>query len=383
MLQRGSAPMIYADWNATTPPSRSVLDAMTRAAETAWANPSSVHGPGRAARAHLERARSAVGALTGFDPRDVVLTSGGTEANNLAARSLAKHAPGATLLTSAVEHPSILRPFERLAEEGRRVVVLPVEPSGVLDLDALASALDRGPAALSIQLVNHETGVVQPMHEILALASRAGAPVHVDAVQGVAHLDRSTWSGAAAVTVTAHKLRGPKGVGAIVTRSPLRLTSLFFGGAQERGIRPGTADPIACAGFAEAAERAASFVPPGERSVAAARDALEAALVARGAVVNGAGPRVAHVTNVSFPGWLGPELVAALDLEGVAVSSGAACTAGTTDPSPVILAMVGAQRAKSAVRFSLGPDVEASEVTQIVAAIDRVLARSGPSREIA
>lgn len=381
MLQRRSGTMIYADWNATTPPSAVVLDAMRRAAETAWGNPSSVHGPGRAARAHVERAREAVGALAGFDPRDVVFTSGGTEANNIAVRSLAKHAPDATLLTSAVEHPSILRPWERLVAEGRRVELLPVEPSGVLDLRALASALERGPTALSIQLVNHETGVVQPMQEILALAGRAGAPVHVDAVQGIGHLPPATWVGAAALTLTAHKLQGPKGIGAVVARPSLRLTSLVFGGAQERGVRPGTVDPVACAGFAEAARHAADA-----RAIARlgdARDALEAALVSRGGVVNGGAPRVAHVTNVSFPGWLGPELVAALDLEGVAVSSGAACTAGTTDPSPVIAAMVGVDRARSAVRFSLGPHAEATEVSQIVAAIDRVLGRSGPFREIA
>lgn len=368
--------MIYADWNATTPPSESVLRAMTKAATDGWANPSSVHAAGRAARAHVERARGAVGALTGFDPRDVVFTSGGTEANNMALRSLAKHAPVATIVTTAVEHPSVLRAVEQLARDGRAVAVLPVTTDGVVDLDALRTVLLAGPVVVSVQLVNHETGVLQPIQDVVSLASEHGALVHVDAVQGVGHLEPEAWAGASAMTVTAHKLEGPKGIGALVFRSPLRLVSLLQGGAQERGVRPGTLDPIAAAGFAEAAARAREGRPDRRRG-GASRDALERALVARGAVVNGGGAeRLGHVTNVSFPGWLGPELVAALDLEGVAVSSGAACTAGTTDPSPVIQAMVGVDRARRAVRFSLGPRTTEDEVAEIVRAIDRVIGRT-------
>lgn len=365
--------MIYADWNATTPLDPAVVEAMLAAAGNGWANPSSVHAAGRAARAHLERARAAISALVGVDPRDVLLTSGGTEANNIALRSLAVHAPNATIVTSALEHPSVLRTAEQLGREGRAIVVAPADSDGRVHVSAIADALARGPAVVSLQLVNHETGVVQPVAEVIALSARAGALVHLDAVQGVAHLNPSLWSGASAITLTAHKLRGPKGVGALALRAPLRAASIMWGGAQERGIRPGTQDPIACAGFARAAELARER--RGAPIRGGTRDALEAGLVARGGQVNGTAPRLAHVTNVSWPGWSGPELVAALDLEGIAVSSGAACTAGTTDPSPVIAAMVGVSRARSAVRFSLSPDADAAQVSAILAALDRVLAR--------
>ncbi|MFO0617694.1 MAG: cysteine desulfurase family protein [Polyangiaceae bacterium] len=379
MLQPWPPTMIYADWNATTPPHPEVLAAMRAASVDGWANPSSVHTPGRAARAHVEAARAAVGALLGFDPRDIVFTSGGTEANNLALRSLAAHAPAAAVVTSAVEHPSVLRAAEQLAREGRSVIVVGVTPDGTVDLAELARAFARGPAVASIQLVNHETGILQPIAEIARLASAHGAPLHVDAVQGAGHLPPEAWAGAAAVTVTAHKLRGPKGIGAIAVRAPLRLRSMMWGGAQERGARPGTLDPIACAGFARAADLAREARGASGRQV---RDALEEGLVARGGRVNGGAPRVGHVTNVSWAGWSGPEFVAALDLEGVAVSSGAACTAGTTDPSPVIAAMVGVARARSAVRFSLGPDADLDQVAEILQRVDRVLARASGHRDI-
>jgi cysteine desulfurase len=366
--------MIYADWNATTPLHPEVRDAMRAAEETAWANPSSVHGPGRAARAMLERARARIGSLTGFDPRDVLLVSGGTEANNVAIRSLARLGP---VVTSAIEHPSIARTAEQLAREGVSVTFAPVDARGVVDADAIERALAGGARGVSLQLVNHETGVIQPVAEVAARCRQHGALLHVDAVQGVGHLDPDAWAGAHALTVTAHKLQGPKGIGALAHAPTFKPISLLHGGAQEKGIRPGTQDPIASAGFARAIE----LVLRRERGAAAARDALEQALIERGAVINGSGLRVAHVTNASFAMWLGPELVAALDLEGVAVSSGAACSAGTTDPSPVIAAMVGVDRARRAVRFSLEPRATADQVSELIAVLDRVLARGSRLRD--
>ena len=372
---RGPARLIYLDWNATTPPHPEVIEAIRGALGQAWANPASVHGPGRRARAHVEEAREAVAALTGFDPRDVILTSGGTEANNL---GLAL-AEGGALVVSRIEHPSVLRAAEQLA--GRGVVVEWAEPeaSGRVEAGALAEACARAgrraPVRIvALQAVNHETGVIQPVREAAEVAHACGARLHVDAVQAVGKLDPSAWAGADLVAVAAHKIQGPKGVGALATRPGIKLRPVLVGGAQERGVRPGTQDPAACAGFAVAALRARE-APASHAALAALRDRLEAELLGRGAVRNGEAPRVPHVSNLSWPGWRGDELCAALDLEGVAVSSGSACSAGTAEPSPVLTAMVGIARAGSAVRVSMGQETTAEDLDEAVQRWARVLAR--------
>lgn len=378
-----SARHVYLDWNATTPPHPAVLEAMRAAADVAWANPASVHGPGRRARALVEEAREAVAALVGLDPRDAVLTSGGTEANNLALALPFGEGEGSrrrALVVSRIEHPSIVRTAEALGRRGVLVVWVEPLPSGVLPAAAFAEAVERTQAEADVRLVvlqavNHETGVVQPVAEVAAIAHGSGALLHVDAVQAVGRLSRDAWSGADLVSVAAHKIRGPKGIGALCTRAGLKVRPLLFGGAQERGVRPGTQDPIACAGFAEAARRAREAGPAAYARVAEQRDRLEAELVALGGLVNGEGPRAPHVTNLSWPGWRGDELCAALDLEGVAVSSGSACSAGTAEPSPIITAMTGSTRAASAVRVSLGEDTTPEEVTSAICAFRRVLRR--------
>ncbi len=378
-----SARHVYLDWNATTPPHPAVLEAMRAAADVAWANPASVHGPGRRARALVEEAREAVAALVGLDPRDAVLTSGGTEANNLALALPFGEGEGSrrrALVVSRIEHPSIVRTAEALGRRGVLVVWVEPLPSGVLPAAAFAEAVERTQAEADVRLVvlqavNHETGVVQPVAEVAAIAHGSGALLHVDAVQAVGRLSRDAWSGADLVSVAAHKIRGPKGIGALCTRAGLKVRPLLFGGAQERGVRPGTQDPIACAGFAEAARRAREAGPAAYARVAEQRDRLEAELVALGGLVNGEGPRAPHVTNLSWPGWRGDELCAALDLEGVAVSSGSACSAGTAEPSPIITAMTGSARAASAVRVSLGEDTTPEEVTSAICAFRRVLRR--------
>jgi cysteine desulfurase len=373
---------IYLDWNATTPPHADVLAAMAAAAHDGWANPASVHGPGRRARALVEDAREAVASLTGFDARDVTLTSGGTEANNLA---LTLVAPGEAAVISAVEHPSIVRTAERLASAGVVVEWAAPEPSGVVSgaavADALARAQARAPLRLVVvQAVNHETGVIQPVAEIAELAHQAGGWLHVDAVQAAGRLAASAWMGADSVAVAGHKLRGPKGVGAIATRLGARMRPILGGGGQERGIRPGTQDPIACAGLAVAARRALA-TPERYAALAPLRDRLEQGLfeIGRRAGIgperNGTAGRAPHVSNLSWAGWAGPELCAALDLEGVAVSSGAACSAGTAEPSPVLRAMVGEQRAASAVRASLGEETTPADVDEALERWSRVLCR--------
>jgi len=363
----------YLDWNATTPPRPEVLDAMRAAAERAWANPSSIHADGRAARALVEDARARIAKLAAVDPRDVVLTSGGTEANNLALRSHARHVD--RIVSSRLEHPSVTRVVEALAREGQDVRWCDVRPEGRLDLEHLRTLLVGVPRVLvTVQAVNHETGVLGSVAEV---ASLSPTRLHVDAVQAWGKVDVPRgWHTA---TFAAHKMRGPKGIGALAMAPGVKLEPLVLGGDQERGLRPGTIDAALAAGF-EAAVRSAS--PERWATIASLRDRLEAALVALGGRPSG-DPRwrAPHVTNLTFAGWVGAELVAALDLEGVSVSSGSACSAGTATPSPVLEAMLGAELAKSGVRLSLGDTTTPGEVDACIAAFERVLGRvTGPRR---
>jgi cysteine desulfurase len=361
--------VVYLDWNATTPPLPEVIEAMTQAARLAWGNPASVHGSGRAARDVVESAREEIARLVQASPRDVIFTSGGTEANNLAL-----HAAPA-LVTSALEHPSVTRMAEVLEAGGRPVRWLPVPPSGRLRAEDVAAALVGLPAGaiVAVAAANHESGVIQPISEIAAAAHAAGARLHVDAVQAVGKLSSSELEGADTLAVAAHKIRGPKGIGALVHRPERAPKPLLVGGSQERGRRPGTVDPIAAAGFRIAASQAREAL--GARAaIAERRDRLERELVRRGAEVNGAAvPRLGHVSNLSFAGRAGDELVAALDLLGVAVSSGSACSAGTTEPSKVITAMLGLERARAALRVSLGDATTDQDIELALAAFARVL----------
>lgn len=360
---------IYLDWNATTPPLAAVIDAMADVARRAWGNPASVHGSGRAARDVVETAREEIALLVGAQPRDVIFTSGGTEANNLALH----RAPG--LVTSALEHPSVTRVAEALEAEGKPVRWLPVPPSGRLEPGALTEALAGMPPAsiAAIAAANHETGVVQPMADLAAVVSAAGARLHVDAVQAVGKLPVDVLAAADTLALAAHKIRGPKGIGALVHRPERAPKPLLLGGSQERGRRPGTVDPVAAAGFRVAAAWARQSLPNRVR-LAELRDALESELVRRGALVNGGDvSRLSHVSNVSFPDRAGDELVAALDLLGVAVSSGSACSAGTTEPSKVITAMHGVTRARGAVRVSLGDATTMEDIRSALAAFEKAL----------
>ena len=370
---------VYLDWNATTPPLAEVVEAMAGAAREAWGNPSSVHAVGRTARARVEEGREAVAKLAKCDPRDVVLTSGGTEANNLALRS-AFAGEGGVLVTSRLEHPSVARVAEALGREGKaRLRWLRVLPEGIVDLADLARALSEEDVRLvALQSVNAETGVLQPVREAIAMAHRAGARVHVDTVQSFGRSD-DVAGDADTRSLAAHKMRGPKSIGALITRPGLHVAPVLLGGSQERGVRPGTVDPVAAAGLAVAARHAVSS-PARWAALGVLRDTLEAGLLrdARpGSRVNGVGAsRAPHVTSVAFDGWSSAELVAALDLEGVAASGGSACSAGTAEPSTVLSAMGDLGAATSTIRFSLGEETTADDVSLALAATARVLARS-------
>lgn len=368
---------IYLDWNATTPPLPEVATAMLAALTDAWGNPSSTHGHGAAARRHVEAARHAVAELAGVDPRDVLLVSGGTEANNLALRSHVRRHANAQLITSSLEHPSVAKTAAALAAEGACTVHwLRAESNGRIALEELRTALAAaGPHTLiAVQAVNQETGVLQPLGEVFALAREREARVHVDAVQAFGRT-RDLWLEADSRALAGHKLRGPKGIGALILRPGGSVLAQQHGGAQERGLRAGTVDPAACAGLAVAARHAQSG-PERYRALAPLQQRLEQGLLQLAGDSCIAGAEVArapHVVSWVLPGVIGPELVAALSLEGLSVSAGSACSAGTVEPSPVLSAMFGEALGRSGIRFSLGEDTRGEDIDAALAIVARVL----------
>jgi cysteine desulfurase len=333
---------LYLDANATEP-LRPAARAATLAALDLAGNPSSVHATGRAARRVLEAARESLAARFGAAPADIVLTSGGTEANALALRGLAE---GRRILVGATEHPAILAAAPGAA-------MLPVLPDGTLDLDALEAALRGGaPALVCLMAANNETGVLHPLEDAAALCRAHGAWLHVDAVQAAGRVPVSLAAlGAESLAISGHKLGGPKGAGALLLRPGLAPAALIAGGGQEKGRRGGTEPLPAIAGMAAAAE---SAQPEDAARLAPLRDAIEAACRALGAQVAGAGAaRLPNTTSLVLPGVPAETQVIALDIAGVRVSAGAACSSGKVGRSPVLAAMGLGERAGQALRVSL------------------------------
>lgn len=333
---------LYLDANATEP-LRPEARAAVLAALDLPGNPASVHASGRAARRVLEAAREAVAAAFGAAPGDVVLTAGGTEANAIAIRGLAA---GRRVLVGATEHPAVLAAAPGAA-------TLPVRPDGTLDLDALEAALAAGPPALvCLMAANNETGVLHPLAEAAAICRAQGALLHVDAVQAAGRVPVSLAGiGADSMAVSGHKLGGPKGAGALLLRPGLALPALIAGGGQEKGRRGGTEPLPAIAGLGAAA---AAARPEAAARLAALRDAIEAACVAEGAQVAGQGaPRLPNTTSLILPGVPAETQVIALDLAGIRVSAGAACSSGKVARSHVLAAMGLDARAGHAIRVSL------------------------------
>lgn len=372
--------MIYLDHHASTPLAAAAARAMDDARDAAWANPSSVHAAGRRARALLEDARRAIAAAVCVDAADLVLTSGGTESVNLAVLGLGARAQH--VISSDIEHPALGEAVARLEQAGARVTRLRVPGGAAPSVDALAAALTDETALVALQWVNHETGSLLPIADYAALCRARGVPLVVDASQALGKLPIDLRAlGADAVAFAASKIGGPHGAGALYVARAVSLPPLLAGGGQERGRRPGTPDVRAAVGFGAAAAVLADRLADMPR-LAVLRDRLEAALVARGAVVNGndaGSERVATATHVAFDGLRGEVLVAALDVEGVCVSSGAACSSGLAAPSPSVLAMYPREpwRAAGALRFSLGPESADADVDAALVALDRVLARLG------
>ncbi|WP_449230655.1 cysteine desulfurase family protein [Azospirillum doebereinerae] len=366
---------VYLDHNATTPLKPAVKAAMVQAMDLVG-NPSSVHAFGRTARRAVDEARAGVAALVGVKPAQVLFTGSGTEANNLALRGFS----GRTVLVSAIEHDSALAAAPSAAgHDARR---LPVRPDGTADLAALERMLaDSGPALLSLMLANNETGVIQPVAEAAVLAHAHGALLHCDAVQAAGRLAFSFGAlGADLMTLSAHKLGGPAGVGALVLAEGLEPDALIRGGGQERRKRAGTENLLGIVGFGAAARLALE-----ERSaaadLAALRDRLERealAAVPQARVMGASAARVANTSCLVLPGVPGETQVMGLDLAGVAVSAGSACSSGKVKPSHVLAAMgEDATAASSAIRVSLGWTSDDEAVDRFLAAWTSVARRSG------
>ncbi|RAM35121.1 cysteine desulfurase family protein [Arthrobacter globiformis] len=381
---------VYLDHAATTPIAAEALAALTRELSRTG-NPSSLHGSGRRARRSVEDARETLAAAAGAHPSEVIFTSGGTEADNLAVKGLywsrvAEDPRRRRILCSAVEHHAVLDTVEWLERhEGAEVSWLPVSQEGVLDLDALQAELARDPESIALVTVmwaNNEVGSIQPVHRLVELAHAAGVPVHSDAVQafGSVPVDYRA-SGLDAMSISGHKIGGPVGVGALILGRSVKLTPVQHGGGQERDVRSGTLDTASIAAFAAAADSAAKNLGPEaarlsamrDRLITGVRDAVPAAVL-RGAEGDGRLPGNAHFT---FPGCEGDSLLFLLDLAGVESSTGSACTAGVPRPSHVLLAMgLDEETARGAQRFTLGHPSTEADVDALLAALPGAYARA-------
>jgi cysteine desulfurase len=374
---------VYLDHNATTPLDPRVRQAIAGALAVTG-NPSSVHAEGRRARDAVETARRQVAALLGARIEDIVFTSGGTEADALGVIGLGRLARAAgrpaVALVPAIEHPAVHGAASALASEGFRVDAVAVDENGVIDAGALSSGCAAGAAVLAVSLANHELGTVQDVPALARIARDAGVLVHCDAVQAAGKLAVDVAAlGADAVAISAHKIYGPTGAGALWIDARHGIAPLVAAGHQERERRPGTENVPGIVGFGEAARWAAGEGLAAQGRVRERRDALETGVRGiEGARVHGAGAaRVANTLNVGFDGALGEVVVAALDLAGFAVSTGAACTSGTVQPSPVLLGVgVGEERAREAVRFSLGVGTTRDEVEALLEVLPGIVARA-------
>jgi len=371
---------IYLDHNATTPLDPRVLEAMLPVLRDGFGNPSSLHWFGQRARALVDDAREQVAALVAAGPAEVVFTSSGTEADNTALRGWAGSAGGARrkVVVSAVEHHAVLRTARALAEDGLPVEVVRVTADGLVDLEDLRAKVDDRTALVAVMLANNETGLIQPLPEVVRIARERGALVHCDAVQAAGKVPVDLKSlDVDLLALSAHKLYGPKGVGALCVRRGTRLTALLRGGAQERNRRAGTENVAGIVGLGRAADLAREALAEEAPRLAELRDRLESKLLAlAGARRNGEGPRVPNTTNVSFDGVDAEGLLAALDLRGVAVSTGAACAAGAVEPSHVLRAMgLSMERVQASLRFSLGRWTTPEEVDRAAETVEACLAQ--------
>jgi len=388
-------PRIYLDHNATTPVEPEVLDAMLPHFSAEFGNAASIHTTGQRARAAVEIAREQVAALLNARPQEIIFTSGGTESDNHAVFGIVRNAPGATkhIITTQIEHEAVLNSCQALEKEGGIVVgdrkaievtYLPVDSNGLVDPEAVRDAIRPQTALITVMHANNELGTVQPLEEIGRIAAQNDIFFHTDAVQSAGKIPLDVNAlGVDLLAVSGHKFYAPKGIGALYIRGGTRLRQLLYGGHHQRGFRPGTENVPGIVGLGKAAELAQRSLAEDAHRVSALRDELERELLGRiphaHANANGA-PRTPNTTNITFPGIEGEALIIALDLKGLACSTGAACSSGAVEPSHVLTAIgLNAEDARASIRFSLGRHTTQQE---IAAAVEIVPAAVAQLREL-
>ncbi|MGA9882899.1 MAG: cysteine desulfurase family protein [Candidatus Acidiferrales bacterium] len=377
---------VYLDYNATTPVDPAVLEAMLPFLRDNFANAGSVHTPGQRARAAVDAARDSVAALIGANASEIVFTSGGTEADNLAIYGAVAASANARkhVIASAIDHHAVLHTCEDLQQQGIDVTFVPVgrtpEGQGVVDPDDIRRALRPDTVLITVMHANNELGTIQPVEEISRIAHEAGVGFHCDAVQsaGKIPVDVSRL-GVDLLSISAHKFCGPKGVGALYVRTGTSIVPRFRGGHAERDRRPGTENVPGIVGLGKAAELARVKLPEDSARISALRDRLESALLSSvaDAFVNGdPARRVPNTSNITFRDAGGEAMLIALDLQGIACSTGAACSSGSTEPSHVLLAAgLSHDDARSSLRFSLGRASSGEEIDYAIATVPSVVER--------
>jgi cysteine desulfurase len=366
-----AVPAYYFDHNATTPVSPEVFQAMAPLMTQVFGNASSIHQFGQEARGELDRARRSVAAMLGAKAEEIVFTSGGTEADNMAIFGGTGH-----IITTTVEHPAVLQAAAQLPS----ATFVPVDRRGVVDSEAVRAAIRPDTKMISVMHVNNELGVIQPVREIARIARDAGVLFHIDGVQAAGKIPVDVKVlGVDLYSISAHKIYGPKGMGALYVRKGVDVRPLLYGGPHERKMRAGTENVAGAAGFGRAAEWVIEESAAEASRQAALRDRLEQGILARvaGAHVNGVdAPRVGNTSNIRFDGIDSEPLLIALDLKGFAVSSGSACSSGATEPSHVLAAIgLTREQARSSVRFSLGRSNTDGQIDALIDAVVQVVSR--------
>jgi len=372
---------IYLDNSATTRVDDQVLAAMIPAMQSNFGNASSIHTFGQEARAAVEEARASVASFLGAEAREIIFTSGGTESDNAALWGIFRsgYRPGNHIITSRIEHPAVLLTCKALENAGAEVTYLPVDSSGRVDADDVRSAVRETTILISIMHANNETGVIHPMEEISAIASERGIVMHTDAVQSVGKIPvKVSGLGVDLLSLSGHKFHAPKGIGVLYVRQGTRLTPFLTGGSHERKRRAGTENVPGIIGLGVAARLASERLPEMATRVAELRDQLESRIQARvpGVSVNGKAPRLPNITNLAFAGIEGEAAIIAMDLEGLAVSTGSACSSGSLEASHVLAAMgLRPEVIQGSLRFSLCYHSTAEEIDRTVEIVVGVVER--------
>lgn len=370
---------VYLDNNATTPVLAEVLEAMRPYFCEQFGNASSIHQQGQQARSAIEEARDSVAALLGCQPSEVIFTSGGTEADNLAIAGLVNE--GDHVITSSIEHHAVLLACRHLEEVGCSVTYLPVDGRSLVDADDVRRAIRPNTKLISVMMANNETGVLQPVEEIGKIAAEAEVCFHTDAVQAAGKVPIDVGRiGCRALSISGHKIHAPQGVGVLYLKKGTQLRPLFYGGRHERSRRAGTENVPGIVGLGKAAQIAkAAFDRGDDKKLATMRDRLQQEILSQveEAGINGDGaPRVPNTTNIYFDHVDSEAMVIALDLKGLAVSGGAACSSGATEPSHVLVAMgLRPDQARASIRFSLGKQTIAEDIKFAVTLVPEVVAR--------